>query len=233
MLPDSFKAMKTLFRLTIPALAMVLLPGAGLAQNSVSFYPRVGLLAPDTYLYEQYENFVGDAPTEWSTGSLGRSLLIGVGMELKLGDSGLLIRGEIGRSFEGWLRVSHSVIVPRMFFNPPYIYTTWLDAPYTMTTTSLQLVLPTRLTLWRAEPYVVAGGGGKLYEFGETTLPNEVDAVLPTDGFTWGGDVGAGITMPLFGNLTLDLQARDAFSKYWGKWQHDFIYSGALFLKFG
>ena len=62
-------------------------------------------------------------------------------------------------------------------------------------------------------------------------LPNDVEALLPTDGFTWGGDVGAGITRSLFGNLTLDLQARDAFGKYWDKMQHDFIYSGALLLK--
>jgi hypothetical protein len=223
--------MKTLSKLTVPALAMLLLPGAALAQSALSFYPRVGLLAPDAYFYEQYENFVSDAPTEWSTGSLGRSLLIGAGVELKLGDSGVLIRGEVARSFEGYLRVSHSVVVPRVLFNPPYISTTWLDAPYTMTVTSLQIVLPTKLTLWGAEPYVAAGVGGKLYEFGEPLLPNESEAVLPTDGFTWGGDVGAGITMPLFGNLTLDLQARDAFSKYWDKMQHDFIYSGALLWK--
>ena len=225
--------MKILAKVMIPALAIALLPGASFAQTSVSFYQRSGLLAPDAYFYEEYENFVADAPTEWSTGSLGRSLLIGMGMELKLGDSGLLIRGEVARSFEGWLRVSRSVIVPRVFFNPPFVSTTWLDAPYTMTMTSLQLVLPTRLELWGAQPYVAAGGGGKYYQFGETTLPNDVGALLPTNGFTWGGDAGAGVTMSLLGRLTLDVQARDAFTKYWGKWQHDFVYSGALFLRVG
>ncbi len=228
---DTDKAMKVLSRIMIPALAIALLPVGTVAQSTISLYPRVGLLAPDTYFYEQFENFVGDGATEWSTGSLGRSLLIGAGMEVELGDSGLLIRGEIARSFEGWLQVSHSVVVPRVFFDAPYVSTSWLDVPYTMTVTSLQFVLPTRLKLWGVQPYVLAGGGGKFYEFGDPTEPNDAEALLPTDGFTWGGDVGAGLSMSLFGSLTLDLQARDAMTKYWGKMQHDFMYSGALFLK--
>ena len=227
-LPNTSKAMNTLSRLMIPALAAVLLPGLGFAQSTVSLYPRVGLLAPDTYFYEQFENFTTDEPTEWSTGSLGRSLFVGVGMEIELGDSGVLLRGEAGRSFDSWLRVSHSVLNPRQLFNPPYVSTAWLDVPYTMTQTSVLLVFPTRMTLWGAQPYVAVGGGGKFYEFGEPTLPNETGALLPNDGFTWGGDLGAGLTVPLFGGVTLDVQARDAITQYWEKTQHDFIYSGAL-----
>jgi hypothetical protein len=54
-----------------------------------------------------------------------------------------------------------------------------------------------------------------------------VDAILPSNGFTITADFGGGILLDLFG-ITFDLQARDALNRYWGKYQHDLIFSGGL-----
>jgi hypothetical protein len=134
------------------------------------------------------------------------------------------------RSFHTWLSASHSVETLRDLFTPPDIVTTWLDVPTTLTLTSLQLILPTRLELGAAKPYVLLGGGGKFYAFRDPAQPNEVGATLPANGFTWGGDLGAGVTARTRG-LLLDVQVRDAVNRYWGKFQHGFIYSGSLSLK--
>ncbi len=220
-------------------LPSVLLFAAGLAALPASLgaqrmpelrvYPRVGLLAPDAYFYEYFENFAGDGLTEWTHTSVGRAFIAGVGVEMPLGKSAYL-RGEVLRSFDTWLSASHSVETLRDLFIPPDIVTTWLDVPTTLTLTSLQLVLPTRLELGPAKPYVLVGAGGKFYSFGEPTKANDVGATLPSNGFTWGGDLGAGVTARWKG-LFLDVQARDALSRYWGKLQHDFIYSGSVSLK--
>lgn len=196
--------------------------------RGVRVYPRLGLLSPDTYFYEYFKNFSGDGLTEWTNASLGRAFIAGAGVEVRLGD-GAYLRGEVLRSFDGWLSAAHSVETLRDMFIPPEIVTTWLDVPATMTLTSVQLVLPTRLELGPVRPYVLVGGGGKFYGFGNPTEPNEVGATLPDDGFTWGGDVGAGLAVRTLG-LHLDLQARDAWNRYWGKFQHDFVFSGTVSL---
>jgi hypothetical protein len=175
-------------------------------------------------MYEQYANFSGDGPVEWTNGSLGRALVVGVGCEVGYADRRLMLRGEVLRSLDGWLSAAHSVVVPRQMFEAPRVETTWLDAPVAMTMVSVQLVLPTRLTLWGSEPYVLAGVAGKRYDVGDPTTVNEVDAILPSSGTTWGADIGAGITFPLFG-ASLDLQGRDAVNRYWGKTEHDFVVS--------
>ena len=75
---------------------------------------------------------------------------------------------------------------------------------------------------------MLAGIGGKLYEFGDPLDGNEVEATLPTDGFTWGGDLGAGLTVPIWWGLEADLQLRDVLNRYWGKTQHDLFYTVAV-----
>lgn len=220
--------MRTRFAASV-ALAALLPVCAVQAQETrtVRLIPRVGLLAPDAYFYEQFANFSGDGPVEWSTGSLGRALVLGLGLELGLADGAVRVRGEILRSFDTWLRVSHSVVTPRVLYIPPSVRTTWLDVPSSLTVTSLQLVLPTRIRIRGAEPYVLGGVGGKFYGFDEPTTANEEEAILPSGGFTWGGDVGAGFTVPVKG-LVFDFQVRDEMSRFWDKLQHDFVYSSAL-----
>lgn len=211
------------------ALAAVLSgPLAGQDRTRISVYPRLGLASPDTYFYEYFKNFYGDGPMEWTSGSLGRAFAAGVGIEVHLGSGGLLVRGEVLRTFDGWLSTVHSVEQPRVLFQPPQINNTWLDIPTSVTATSLQAVLPTRFELWRVSPYFLLGVGGKFYHFGDPTAPNDVEATLPANGFTWGGDLGIGLTLPFWRGLRLDVQLRDALNRYWGKTQHDLYYTGAV-----
>ena len=198
------------------------------AQIEVSLYPRAGLFAPDGYLYQVYQDFLEAEPTQWTTASLGRAGIFGVGVDLTLGGGDIHVRAEVMQVFDGWLSASHSIILPPNLQRPPLLVTSWMDIPYDMTMTTVQVVLPTRLEVWKIEPYVAAGIGGKIYRFGEPTREYDPNATLPQDGFTWGGDVGAGLTASLTQSLTLDLQARDAISKYWDKIQNDWVFTAAV-----
>ncbi len=204
-------------------------PEAPAPPRAVRVYPRFGILHPDTYFYEYFKNFTGDGLTEWTTGYLGRAYVVGAGMEVRLGDTGVQLRGEAVRSLDAWLSVAHSVETLRDLFFPPEVVTTWLDVPTAMTLMSVQVVLPTKLEVGPVEPYVLVGAGGKHYAFDDPTAANDVEATLPQDGFTWGAEVGGGVSFRVRG-LQFDLQARDAITKYWGKHQHDILYSGSLSL---
>lgn len=193
----------------------------------VRLIPRFGLLSPDSYFYEEFANFSGDGPVEWTTGSLGRAAFAGLGVEVRSGQRGIFVRGELARSFEGWLSAVHGLLIPRVFFEPPRVVNTWLDVPVSMTFLSLQAVLPTRLEIRSVHPYVLAGFSGKWYSFGSPTEPNTVGAILPSDGYTPALELGAGITFRLVG-LTFDAQAKDVVNKYWEKTQHDLVFSGGL-----
>jgi hypothetical protein len=194
---------------------------------AIRIIPRFGLLDPDAYFYEEFVSFAEDTPTEWTTGSLGRAAYVGLGVEVGLEERGIFLRGEVGRSFEGWLSAVHGYVQPRIFFEPPAIINTWIDVPAALTFASAQLVLPARLELWGIHPYFLLGGGGRWYQFDDPAEPVTVDAILPSNGFTLSADFGGGIYLDLFG-LTLDLQARDALNRYWGKNQNDLVFSGGL-----
>ncbi len=194
---------------------------------TVRVIPRFGLLNPDTYFYEEFLNFADDEPAEWTTGTLGRAAYAGLGVEVGLEDRGLFLRGEFGRSFEGWLSAVHGIVKPRVFYDPPEIVNTWLDVPTALTFASAQLVLPTRLDFWGIQPYFLLGGGGKWYDFGKPTEEYTVDVILPSNGFVASADMGGGVLVDVW-VLTFDLQARDTLSKYWGKYQNDMIFSGGL-----
>jgi hypothetical protein len=193
----------------------------------VRVVPRFGLLVPDTYFYEEFKNFSGDGPVEWTTTSLGRAALGGVGVEAEWEGVGVVVRGEVARSFDGWAAASHGILVPRVLFEPPEVVTTWFDVPATITFLGLQALFPTRLEFLGIQPYVLAGYAGKWYAFGDPTRENTVEAILPEDGFTPSVDLGAGFTLRLFG-LTLEAQVKDNINEYWGKTQHDVVVSGGL-----
>ncbi len=197
------------------------------SEVSVRVVPRFGLLSPDSYFYEEFTTFAADQPTEWTTGSLGRAAMVGLALELGLEDQGVYLRGEVGRSFSGWLSAVHGIVEPRVYWDPPRIVNTWLDVPATLTFANLQLVLPTRFEAWSFRPYVLAGGGGKWYHFGSPTEPNTVEAVLPSAGFTPSLELGGGTLVTLLG-LDFDLQVRDSINRYWEKTEHDLIFSGGL-----
>jgi len=196
----------------------------GLAVNLV---PRFGLFSPDSYFYEVFAKFAADEPTEWTTGSLGRSALAGVALEIGLPSRGLFVRGEIARSFSGWLSAVHGIVQPRVLFDPPTIVNTWLDVPAHVTLANLQLLLPAQFELGGVRPFFLAGGGGKWYGFGEPRQENTVEAILPSGGFTGSLELGAGLWYTIFG-LNLEGQIRDSINKYWDKTQHDLVFSGGL-----
>ena len=162
------------------------------AAPSPAWSAQGGDVVAGRYLYEQFTNFSGDGPMEWTDGSLGRAVAWVSASSGSRAEGSVFLRGEVLRSFDSWLAVSRSIVMPRVLFDPPYVETTWLDVPATVTMTSLELVVPTRVTVWRLQPYAVVGVGGKHYHFGEPTTANDVDAILPHDGFTWGADSGPG-----------------------------------------
>lgn len=203
------------------------LEGAAQDDLTIRVIARSGLLNPDVYFYEQFANFADDEPVEWTNGTLGRALVAGVGVEVGWEGRGIFLRGEIARSFSGWLFAAHGIVMPRVYYDPPEIVYNWLDVPATLTFANLQLVLPTQFELWGIRPYVLAGGGGKWYHFGAPTTPNTVEAILPSDGFTVALDLGAGVSTTVFG-LTFDIRLQDSINRYWGKTQHDLIFSGGL-----
>lgn len=206
--------------------------GISAQDSSLRLVPRVGLLSPDSYLYEYFENFAGDGPMDWSSGSLGRALVVGLGVERAFKDGDVVVRGELSGAFEGWMSVSHSVLVPRDLFEPPYVATTWTDVPYSVAMAGLQVLLPLRFELGRFEPYVLAGVGGKYYDFRNPLATAGETVVYPSNGFTWGGDLGVGVTVPFLG-VTWDLQGRDALNSYWGKIQSDFLFTAGVVIPLG
>ncbi|HSG09902.1 MAG TPA: hypothetical protein VLA36_16195 [Longimicrobiales bacterium] len=224
------KAMKIKRFLRPLALAFLVAPGYLSAQGTpLRVGPRVGMLSPDPYLYEYFTNFAGDGPVEWTTGNLGRAVVMGLSVERDFGGGAVVVRGEMMGAFQGWTSVAHSIVKARDLFDPPYVETTWVDVPSTMTVLSLQALFPTRLVVGGVRPYVMAGLGGKYYDFGVPSSAPVENAALPDNGFTWGGDIGAGVTVPFMG-LTWDLQGRDAMNRYWGKTQHDFLFTVGLLI---
>lgn len=194
---------------------------------TIRIIPRFGLFSPDSYFYEEFANFADDEPTEWTTGAMGRAAFVGLGLEAGWDGRGIFVRGEVGRTFEGWLFATHGLVRPRVFFEPPEIVNTYLDVPASVTFANAQLVLPARFSYWGINPYFLLGGGGKWYQFDGPTEPNTVEAILPADGFTANADFGAGVFLDIW-RLMFDLQVRDTLNKYWGKYQNDLVLSGGL-----
>jgi len=217
--------------LTSPALALALLglagptPAPAQERLTVRVVPRAGLLSPDAYFYEEFANFADDEPDEWTNGSLGRAAYVAVAAEVGYEDRGIFLRGELGHTFEGWLAVTHAYVRPRVLLEPPVVIYTYLDVPASITFAKTQLVLPTRFQVAGIKPYAFLGGGGKWYHFGSPTEENTVDAILPAEGFTGSFELGGGVLFSLVG-LTFDLQILDSVNRYWGKTQHDLVFTG-------
>jgi hypothetical protein len=202
-------------------------PSAGQDSLSIGIMPRVGFFLPDTYFYEEFTSFGGDQPAEWTNGALGRSAYVSLGIEAGWKERGILLRGEMGRTLEGWLYVTHALEKPRVLFDPPEIVYTYLDVPTAITFANFQVVLPARFNPWGIEPYFLLGGGGKWYHFDEPTEAYTVEPIFPSDGFTASLELGAGLTRTVRW-AEVDLQVRDGLSRYWGKYQNDLVLSGGL-----
>ncbi len=205
------------------AALLLALPAAGAAQGPLGklhlrIEPRFGMLVPGQHLYVQYQSY---DPLVWSTGKMGRTGIGGVSAEIRL-DDGIRVRGTVMRSFRGWLYASQSVLIPPIGFNPPTEVVTWYDVPATLTTGSIEVVLPTWIHPLGAQPYVLAGLTAKRYGFGQPTAADSVGAILPNSGVVRAWDLGGGVEVTVLG-LNLDFQARDTIGNYWGGTQHDII----------
>ncbi len=219
--------MSGVFGVVLPASAQEESGGRWIEELNLRLIPRFGLLAPDDLFYDQFKNFSGDGYIEWTSAALGRAAYVGLGVEAEVEGSGFLVRAEVARSVDGWLTAGHGILIPRVFFQPPQVVNTWFDLRANITFLSLQAVLPTRLEYRGIEPYVLAGYAGKWYSFGDPSITNEVEAILPGNGFTHSLELGAGLTFTLFG-LRWDAQMKDSINKYWAKTQNDFVFSGGI-----
>jgi hypothetical protein len=185
--------------------------------------PRFGMLLPGHHLYVSYQSY---DPLVWSTGTMGRTGIGGLSAELRL-DDGIRVRGTVMRSFRGWLYASQTVLIPPIGFNPPTEAVTWYDVPASLTTGSIEVVLPTWIHPFGTQPYVLAGFTGKRYDFGQPTAADSVGAILPANGVVRALDLGGGVEVTVFG-LNLDFQARDTIGRYWGQTQHDIVATAGI-----
>lgn len=222
--------MRSLVRIAAAQVGVLLLfVGAPLlAQNpiSISVEPRAGLLSPGGHLYRKNTDFNYFGPSDWTDGYLGRALVLGAGFEVGRTQGGVLLRGEVLRSFDQALSIGHSIVVATPD-NLQFVKTTRQDTRVNLTSASLQLVVPTRVALWRVQPYVLGGVTGEHYHFALPTQPSDSLAILPHDRLTWGGQLGAGVTLPVRG-LVLDLQVRESISSYWGMKQANLVATSGL-----
>lgn len=193
---------------------------------SLSLLPRLGLLVPAPNLYEVYKNFAGDGPIEWTSGSLGRAMMVGLALQVEFPRTGLALRGEVTRTVRAWLHATHGVLIPRILWDPPRIKNTFFDIPARLTTTGIQAALPLRLATREFQPFVLLGFSGKWYSFGPPSQENTVGAILPTGGFVPSADLGGGLAVGLRG-FSVELQVRDNVNRYWGRTQHDLSLSAA------
>lgn len=216
--------------------ALLLSPVAAAAQSSFTVHvtPRVGLLTPADYFYEEFAH-LGVDPLEWTNASILRSVVAGLGVQLEIGDSGLWIRGEVLRTVgtdfgdiaprSGEMFVRHAILIESSGFDQPYVESQYFYVPTAVTIGSLDLAFPTRFRLpLSIQPYVTAGVGAKRYDFDTGAIDNPDRSIQhPEEGVTLVGNVGVGATVPIAG-VTVDLLVRDALSEYWERLQHDVVW---------
>ena len=214
----------------IAAFVLVLAgPGAVSAQAGVDvrIIPRAGVMTPADWFYVEYSHF-GNPPLEWTEASLDKAPVLGLGVEVELPGTGVWLRGELVRSIDARMTMTHAVLFEPMGFEPARTERT----PYTVTTAltsgTLDVAFPTLFRIGPVQPYVTAGAGGTHYAF-ETERFQELaeSVVLPQPGSVWAANVGAGATVRAAG-LLFDLQVRDAISLYWDRTQHNVMVLGGL-----
>ncbi|MEJ2504615.1 MAG: hypothetical protein P8177_15110 [Gemmatimonadota bacterium] len=184
--------------------ALMVLPAASSAQSlEVRLTPRAGVMTPDGYFYVEYARF-GLGPIEWTEAAIESAPVVGLAVEVDLGGSGLWIRGEVLRTLDGNLNVSHAQAQEPVGVNPPTLARTYYDIPAAVTLGSIDLALPTRLTLpLGIQPYFTAGIGGKRYDFdlaGFGPIEDlDEDIVYPSEGVSFALNAGAGAVVRVGG----------------------------------
>jgi hypothetical protein len=215
----------------VPALVAVLLllPGSARAQIEprVRVTPQVGLLTPADWFYYEVTG-LGQGPMVWTESAVLRSTMVGATAEIGIGETGLWLRASFLRTLDGETYVEYNRLI-QAFPDAPRVEEAGYYVPTAMTLGSVELGLPTRFQLpFRIQPYFVAGVGGKRYSFDNGPLDGAVAGIVaPEDGTSLMGILGGGLVVPV-GRFGIDLQVRDALSKYWDDLQHDIVWSAGL-----
>lgn len=214
--------------------ALIVFPAASAAQSpyQIRIIPRAGMVTPDGYFYVQYGRF-GLGPVEWTEAAIEASPVVGFTAEMELA-GGLWLRGEVLRALDASLSVAYVEAQEPVGFEPPQFARTYYDIPTTLTVGSIDLALPTRLSLpFGIQPYFTGGIGAKRYTFDRDAFgpidEQDDDLVYPSDGTSLTLNAGAGAVVRI-GTLGIDLLVRDAISEYWGSQQHDVLFLLGLVL---
>jgi hypothetical protein len=196
---------------------------------SLRVTPRAGLMTPADWFYEEFRHF-GLDPMEWTEAAILRATVVGLALELELPGTGLWIRGEVVRTLDAITSMTHAVLFPAGGFDPPRVERTHYRVATAMTMGTLDLAFPTRFRVGNVQPYVTAGIGGKRYSFDTDPFQELAErVVLPQPGVVPMANVGAGAVVTVLG-ITIDVQARDALSRYWDRLQHDVMVLAGLTL---
>lgn len=205
------------------ALVVGMVPAGAAAQEGVHLrlIPRAGAVTPADWFYEEFPHF-GIDPMEWTEAAVLRTAVAGLTAELTPGGNGLWIRGELLTTISAETSVTYALLIPPSLLGPARVVRVNYRIPTTITMGSVDVGLPTAFRLpFGVQPYVTAGVGGKRYAFDNTAIAAwEGQIVFPQSGTVFMVNVGAGARFRVLG-VPLDLLARDAISRYWGKQQHD------------
>ena len=199
----------------------------GLSSLDVRVTPRVGVLTPADYFYEEFVHF-GRDPVEWTEAFIYEAAVVGVTVEGELPGSGLWVRAEVLRTLDGIMSMTHAVLREASGFDPPRVERTPYRVATAVTIGTLDLALPTQFAIGPVQPYVIAGLGAKRYDFDTDPFVGLQDqVVLPQPGVVGVANLGAGLTVRVLG-ATLDLQVKDGISEYWDRIQHDVVVLGGV-----
>lgn len=194
---------------------------------NVRIIPRAGVMTPADWFYEEFLHF-GVDPVEWTEASILRTAVVGLAAEVEVPGTGVWVRAELLRTLDGITSMTHGVLLETNGFDPPRVERTPYRVGTAVTMGSLDVVFPTLFRVGPLQPYVTAGVGGKHYSFDTDPFLDLTDeVVLPQAGTVAMLNVGAGGTVRVKG-LTVDLQVRDALSRYWDRLQHDVMFLAGL-----
>jgi hypothetical protein len=190
--------------------------------------PRAGVMTPADWFYVEFKQF-GVQPMEWTESAILRSYVVGLGVEAALPQFGIAVRAEAVRTLGAEVAVTHAVLIPASEAHPATVIRTHYRVPTRIATATVDVILPLRLRFTsHVQPYVMAGLGGKHYRFDNTAIePYEDRIVLPRPGTVPALNAGGGATIRA-ARIQLDLQVRDAMSRYWDLLQHDVMFLASM-----
>lgn len=218
--------MNARYALAALALCLMAVPAGTAAQSAlddleIRLIPRAGAVTPAGWFYVEYAHF-GVNPLEWTEAAVMEAATVGLAAELRSERLGLSVRGEVLRTVDADTRLGHKILNSSFGNTQPTVSTEYHWVPVTLTTATVDIVLPTRFRLpFGIQPYVTAGAGAKFYSFDVAVIENPARTLqLPEEGTTAVLNVGGGVSFTVLG-LDVDLVARDAISEYWEEQQHD------------